>query len=163
MLTSTSRPRISAGVLLYRVRDGSTEVLLAHPGGPWNERKDHGHWTIPKGEPGADEDLELVARREFAEETGMRIDGVPLMPLGETRQKGGKLVHAWAAEGDLDPATAVSNRFPATWPPGSGQTIMVPEVDRVAWFDPAEARARIKDAQAVFIDRLEAALAEKLG
>jgi predicted NUDIX family NTP pyrophosphohydrolase len=159
MLTSTSRPRISAGVLLYRSRGRSIEVLLAHPGGPRNERKDHGHWTIPKGEPDEGEDLELVARREFAEETGMRLEGVPLTPLGETRQKGGKLVHAWAAEGDLDPAAAVSNTFPATWPPGSGHTILVPEIDRVAWFDPDEARARIKDAQAVFIDRLEAALA----
>jgi predicted NUDIX family NTP pyrophosphohydrolase len=90
----------------------------------------------------------------------MRLEA-PLVALGETRQKGGKLVYAWAAEGDLDPERAVSNAFPAQWPPGSGLTIMVPEVDRVQWFNPDEARGRIKDAQAVFIDRLEAVLAER--
>ncbi len=155
--------RISAGILLYRRRDGRLEVLLAHPGGPYFANKDHGHWSIPKGEPEPDLPDELlleVARREFHEETGSPVPAGEPIALGTIRQKGGKLVHAWAVEGDLDPATATSNEFDLEWPPRSGRTIRVPEIDRVGWFDPVEARARIKEPQAAFLDRLEAALDE---
>ena len=152
---ATARSRVSAGVLLYRRSPGGLEVLLAHPGGPFFRAKDHGHWTIPKGEVEPDEPLEAVARREFAEETGQPVGPLALVPLGSIVQKGGKLVHAWAAEGDLDPVTAVSNTFTMPWPPGSGQVAVFPEIDRVAWFTPHEARTRIKGPQAPFIDRLE--------
>jgi len=152
--------RVSAGILLYRFEDGRLEVLLGHPGGPWARAKDAGHWSIPKGEVDVDgEDLLEVARREFAEETGHPVPpGAILRPLGDTRQKGGKLVHAWAAEGDLDPAAATSNTFEMEWPPGSGQRVAFPEFDRVEWFSAAEGRIRLKEAQGVFIDRLEAVL-----
>ncbi|HKY88881.1 MAG TPA: NUDIX domain-containing protein [Candidatus Limnocylindrales bacterium] len=151
--------RISAGILLYRVRAGRLEVLLGHPGGPWARTKDAGHWSIPKGEVDDEaEDLLAVARREFAEETCHPVPQGALIPLGETRQKGGKLVHAWAVEGDLDPASAASNTFEMEWPPGSGRREAFPEIDRVEWFSAAEARRRVKEAQVVFIDRLEATL-----
>ena len=155
--------RTSAGILLYRL-DGSgpggLEVLLAHPGGPYFERKDLGHWTIPKGEPdGVDEPLVDVARREFAEETGTVLDpAAPTLELGSIVQKGGKVVHGWAVEGDLEPAAAHSNEIEIEWPPRSGRRRLFPEIDRVAWFEPAEARRRIKATQIPFIDRLEDAL-----
>jgi predicted NUDIX family NTP pyrophosphohydrolase len=152
---------VSAGILLFRRTDGRLEVLLGHPGGPYFEGRDHGHWSIPKGEVVPGEALVDVARREFAEETGSPITTEALTPLGETRQKGGKIVHAWAAEGDLDPATATSNTFEMTWPPLVGRRITVPEIDRVAWYEPDEARARVKEAQRVFIDRLESHLNEE--
>jgi predicted NUDIX family NTP pyrophosphohydrolase len=148
-------PRISAGILLYRRRGEVLEVLLAHPGGPYFAAKDLGDWSIPKGEAEPGESLVEVARREFEEETGSPIAAVGLVPLGEIRQKGGKLVHAWAVEGELDPATASSNEFELEWPPRSGRRIRVPEIDRVEWFDTLEARRRIKAAQAELIDRLE--------
>ena len=156
--------RKSAGILLYRRAggpDGPLEVLLAHPGGPYFAKRDLGDWTIPKGEPDGDEtDLPTVARREFEEETGTAIDPVaPTIELGSIVQKGGKVVHAWAVEGDLDPAEARSNEFELEWPRGSGQLATFPEIDRVEWFDLDEARQRIKPTQAPFIDRLETALA----
>lgn len=155
------RSRLSAGILLWRrPSTGGLEVLLAHPGGPHFATKDHGHWSIPKGEVLPGETLEAVARREFHEETGHLLTG-GLTELGEITQKGGKRVVAWAAEGDLDPAAATSNTFLLEWPPRSGRTIEVPEIDRVAWFDPAEARLRIKDRQVPFIDRLEERLATR--
>jgi predicted NUDIX family NTP pyrophosphohydrolase len=151
--------RVSAGILLYRrPPGGGLELLLGHPGGPWFARKDAGAWSIPKGEVEPDEDLYAVARREFHEETGHAAPGGPALPLGTVRQKGGKLVHAWALEGDLDPAEAASNTFSMAWPPGSGTLVAFPEIDRVAWFGPEEARRRIKEAQAAFIDRLAASL-----
>jgi predicted NUDIX family NTP pyrophosphohydrolase len=155
--------RTSAGILLYRrpdASDGGLEVLLAHPGGPYFAKRDAGDWTIPKGEPdGGDEALTAVARREFEEETGTAIDrGLPTIELGSIVQKGGKVVHAWAVEGDLDPAEARSNDFEVEWPPRSGRRERFPEIDRVAWFEPEEARRRIKPTQAPFIDRLQAAL-----
>jgi predicted NUDIX family NTP pyrophosphohydrolase len=154
--------RTSAGILLYRRRpvDGRLEVLLAHPGGPYFAKRDLGDWTIPKGEPdGAGESLDAAARREFAEETGTEIDpAAPTIELGTIVQKGGKVVHGWGVEGDLDPATAHSNEFEVVWPPRSGRTERFPEIDRVEWFDADEARRRIKPTQAPFIDRLEAAL-----
>ncbi len=151
--------RTSAGILLYRRVGSRLEVLLAHPGGPIFARRDAGHWTIPKGEPGPDEPLLAVARREFAEETGTDLDDdTGLIELGSITQKGGKVVHAWAIEGDLDPATARSNEFELQWPPRSGGMCRFPEIDRVAWFAPDEARVRIKPTQIALIDRLESAL-----
>ena len=150
--------RISAGILLYRRASGSVQVLLGHPGGPFFAQKDVGDWSIPKGEVEEGEDLEAVARREFREETGHAPPDGPAIPLGTVRQKGGKVVHAWALEGDLDPAAASSNTFTIEWPRGSGTWIAVPELDRVAWFDPPEARRRVKEAQVPFIDRLVASL-----
>ncbi len=152
--------RISAGILLFRRPGGRLEVLLAHPGGPRFAARDEGCWSIPKGEVEPDETLETVARREFEEETGHHLGPVDLIPLGETIQKGGKRVHAWAAEGALDPDAATSNTFVTEWPPGSGRLVEAPEVDRVAWFDPAVARVSIKASQIVFIDRLVARLAQ---
>ena len=152
--------RRSAGILMYRrAADGAIEVLLAHPGGPVWAAKDAGAWTIPKGEFQPGEAAVDVARREFGEETGHPAPDGPAIPLGDIRQKGGKVVEAWALEGDLDPATARSNTFPFQWPPRSGRYITIPEVDRVEWFSPEEARRRIKDTQVPFIDRLLEALA----
>jgi predicted NUDIX family NTP pyrophosphohydrolase len=151
--------RRSAGILLWRRATGDEiEVLLGHPGGPLFARKDHGHWTIPKGEIEAGEAAWDVARREFTEETGFPVPtGAPL-ELGEIRQKGGKLVVAWALEGDLDVDAAHSNTFWLEWPPRSGRRIEVPEIDRVTWFTLDEARAHIKETQIPFLDRLVAAL-----
>lgn len=155
--------RTSAGILLYRRAnepDGRLEVLLAHPGGPFFAKRDLGDWTIPKGEPdGIDEPLVAVARREFAEETGTEIDpAAPMMKLGKIVQKGGKVVHAWAVEGDLDPRKATSMQFEVEWPPRSGRRATFPEIDRVDWFDLDEARRRVKPTQVPLIDRLAAAL-----
>jgi predicted NUDIX family NTP pyrophosphohydrolase len=156
--------RVSAGILLYRWRGDTLEVLLGHPGGPYFTNKGDGHWSIPKGEADGGEaeaaDLRLVARREFEEETGSPVPGAldDLLPLDEIIQKGGKRVVAWAAEGDLDPATAESNLFSVEWPPRSGRFADYPEFDEVAWLTPNDARRRIKESQIPFIDRLEAAL-----
>jgi predicted NUDIX family NTP pyrophosphohydrolase len=150
--------RISAGILLYRRTAAGIELLLGHPGGPYFARKDAGAWSIPKGEVEEGEDLEAVARREFREETGWAAPDGPALALGTIRQKGGKVVHAWALEGDLDPATARSNTFTMEWPPDSGTWVAVPELDRVAWFGPAEARRRIKETQVPLIDRLVASI-----
>jgi predicted NUDIX family NTP pyrophosphohydrolase len=150
--------RVSAGILLYRRTRGGVEVLLGHPGGPYFATRDEGAWSIPKGEVEEGEDLEAVARREFREETGQAAPAGPALALGTIRQKGGKVVHAWALEGELDAAAARSNTFTMQWPPGSGTWISVPELDRVAWFTPAEAKRRLKEAQAPLVDRLLAAL-----
>jgi predicted NUDIX family NTP pyrophosphohydrolase len=160
--TTGKRPRISAGILLYRVRDGVVEVLLGHPGGPYFVHKDQGHWSIPKGEVETGETLIDVALREFEEETGSPVGATvdDLIPLGEIVQKGGKHVVAWAVEGDLDPATAVSNMFSLEWPPRSGRFVDVPEFDRVAWLAGDDARRVIKETQIPLIDRLEALLAD---
>lgn len=152
------RGRTSAGILLWRRRDGRIEVLLGHPGGPYFARKDADAWTVLKGEAEPGEDLVAVARREFAEETGHPLpDDTPLSELGEIRQKSGKVVLAWAAEGDLDPATAVSNTYEMEWPPRSGRIREFPEIDRVAWFGHEDARVKIKAAQVPFLDRLQEA------
>lgn len=151
--------RVSAGLLLYRI-DNGLEVLLAHPGGPRFARKDHGHWTVPKGEPDPGEtDLEAVALREFTEEIGPAARLADhRMPLGTIRQKGGKLVHCWAVRGDVDPGEVISNTFTMEWPPGSGRRSEYPEIDRAEWFTIIEAAERIKPTQEPFLSRLAAAL-----
>ncbi|MDP9484008.1 MAG: NUDIX domain-containing protein [Chloroflexota bacterium] len=151
--------RSSAGIVLFRRPGTGLEVLLAHPGGPLFRSRDAGHWSIPKGEPDENEPLLETARREFAEETGHPVPDGPALPLGSIVQKGGKVVHAWAVEGDLDPALARSLPFDLEWPPRSGVVQAFPEIDRVEWFDPDEARRRIKPAQAALLDRLEESLA----
>jgi predicted NUDIX family NTP pyrophosphohydrolase len=156
-VTSHKTGRTSAGVLLWRRGASGLEVLLGHPGGPLWAKKDAGHWTVVKGEIDPGEAPEDVARREFREETGHDVPDGPMVELGRIRQKSGKVVLAWAVEGDLDPAAAVSNTFSMEWPPRSGQRKEFPEIDRVEWFGLDEARRRIKDAQAPFIDRLQAA------
>jgi predicted NUDIX family NTP pyrophosphohydrolase len=155
----TGNTRRSAGILLYRLGPGGIEVLLAHPGGPVWAKRDEGVWSVPKGEIETGEDPWDVALREFEEETGHPPPDSQPIDLGEIQQKGGKYVVAWALEGDLDPANAQSNTFPFQWPPKSGRWITVPEIDRVEWFAPDEARRRIKDTQFPFIDRLLEALA----
>ncbi len=150
--------RMSAGILLYRRGPAGLEVLLAHPGGPLFARKDAGHWTIPKGEVEPGEELLAVARREFEEETGHPPPGGAIIELGSIVQKGGKVVHAWAIEGDLDPANAVSNTFELSWPPGTGLRQLFPEIDRVEWFDLNESRRRVKETQIPLLERLEATL-----
>jgi predicted NUDIX family NTP pyrophosphohydrolase len=147
-------PAISAGLLLYRMRDGAPEILLVHPGGPFWARKDEGAWSIPKGEHGAEEEPQAAAIRELAEELGTTLDLADLSDLGEVRQRGGKLVRAFAAEGDFDPETLQSNTFEMEWPPRSGRRQEFPEVDRAGWFAPEEARAKINSAQSAFLDRL---------
>jgi predicted NUDIX family NTP pyrophosphohydrolase len=159
-VTKDKSGRTSAGILLWRRRQDRVEVLLAHQGGPFWAKKDLGHWTIPKGEVEPGEELVAVARREFEEETGTKAPDGPLVELGEIRQKSGKLVLGWAAEGDLDPSTAVSNTFDLEWPPHSGVVRSFPEIDRVEWFDLDEAHRRLKAAQVPFLDRLESALAD---
>jgi len=158
-VTSHKAGRTSAGILLWRRRGGAVEVLLAHMGGPFWVKKDLGHWTIPKGEVEEGEEVSAVALREFAEETGHEVPDVPLLELGEIKQKSGKLVLGWAAEGDLDPAAAVSNTYEMEWPPGSRRTVAFPEIDRVEWFGMDDARRKLKEAQVPFLDRLETALA----
>lgn len=153
----------SGGILLYRRRVGGLEVLLAHPGGPYFASRDAGSWTIPKGQPEGEDDLLAVAEREFGEETGHQVEAVrrngdPPLALGTVTLRSGKVIHSWGVEGDLDPGAIASNEFEIEWPPRSGERARFPEIDRVAWLPPDEARRRIHPAQAAFIDRLEAAL-----
>lgn len=143
----------SAGLLLYRVRDGTVQILAVHPGGPIFARRDPGVWSIPKGEPEPGEDLLEAARREFTEETGLAPAG-PFMPLAPVRQKGGKIVHAWAVEGDWDPSNLRSNTFRLEWPPGSGQVGEFPEIDRAEWLSVEEARRRLNPAQVALVEEL---------
>ena len=150
-------PAKSAGVLAYRKKASRFEVLLVHPGGPFWANKDEGAWSIPKGEFGAGENPEDVARREFNEELGPALL-VPLQPLGGIRQRGGKIVEAFAAEFDVNADAIASNTFEIEWPPRSGKRQHFPEVDRAAWFDLATAREKINQAQRELLDRLEAML-----
>jgi len=146
--------RISAGILLYRLRNGTLEVFLVHPGGPFWRGKDIGAWSIPKGEIEEGADTLATARREFEEETGSPVDGefVALEPL---KQKSGKLVYAWALQGGIDAASVRSNTFSMEWPPRSGRVQEFPEVDRGGWFTIAAAREKILPGQRGFIDQLE--------
>ena len=146
--------KTSAGLLLYRDAAGRLEVLLVHPGGPFWAKKDAGAWSIPKGEIGEGEDPLAAAKREFEEETGTRPTGEAIA-LTPRRQAGGKLVHAWAVRGDLDPAALKSTTFTLEWPPRSGRRQEFPEVDRAAWFTLDEARDKILKSQAPFLDDLE--------
>jgi predicted NUDIX family NTP pyrophosphohydrolase len=144
----------SAGILVYRATGSALEVLLVHPGGPFWRNKDDGAWSIPKGEIDAGENPQQVAQREYAEELGSPAPG-PLRPLGEIRQRGGKRVFAFAAEGDLDIRTVKSNMFEMEWPPNSGRLQAFPEVDRAAWFTLPIAGGKILQSQRPLLDRLE--------
>lgn len=151
-------PPASAGILLYRrTAGGDIEVLIAHPGGPFWAHRNEGAWSIPKGLIDEGEDLEVAARREFEEETGTAVTG-PLIELGTVRLRSHKPVHGFAAEGDLAPESIVSNTFPLEWPPKSGRFVDTPEIDRVAWCEPSEAKRLLNPAQGAFVDRLLAAL-----
>jgi len=149
-------PSRSAGILLFRCTGDATQVLLGHMGGPFFARKDAGAWTIPKGEHEGDETGEQGARREFAEEMGLTLPDGELLPLGEVRQSGGKVVTAWALEGDLDETAAVPGTFEMQWPRGSGRVQTFPELDRLAWLDLATAAEKVIGAQRSFLDRLAA-------
>jgi predicted NUDIX family NTP pyrophosphohydrolase len=150
--------RNSAGILLWKREQHSMLVLLVHPGGPFWTNKDAGAWSIPKGEYDDDEAPLAAAKREFAEELG-RLPAGEVTPLGEIRQKAGKVVTAFALEGDFDCANFTCNSFEIEWPPKSGKRASFPEIDQAQWFSLAEARRKINPAQAELIDRLEAALA----
>jgi predicted NUDIX family NTP pyrophosphohydrolase len=151
----------SAGILLYRLDGAGPELLLVHPGGPFWAKKDLGAWSSPKGECDEGEEPWCCALRELREELGdaaPALDAEALSDLGSVRQKGGKVVQAWAAEADFDPAALRSNTFALEWPPRSGIEREFPEVDRAEWFEPDEARRRILAAQGELIDRLLARL-----
>jgi len=152
----------SAGLLLYRRQEGRLEVFLVHPGGPFWANKDAGAWFIPKGEHGPEEDSLTAARREFTEETGLNAAG-PFLPLTPLRQKSGKVVAAFAGEGEADPASLTSNTFTLEWPPRSGHLQEFPEVDRAAWFPLAEALQKIHPGQAGFLEELARRLGEVSG
>jgi predicted NUDIX family NTP pyrophosphohydrolase len=146
-------PRRSAGILLYRRRSGGIEILLVHPGGPFWVNKDDGAWSIPKGEYAAGEDALAAARREFAEETGSPVEGEAIA-LGSFRQSSGKIVDAWAVEGDFEPASLRSNTCTVEWPPRSGRMREVPEVDRGGWFTPEEAARKLLKGQRPILEAL---------
>ncbi|WP_433868709.1 NUDIX domain-containing protein [Saccharopolyspora sp. CA-218241] len=150
----------SAGIMLFRIADRAPEVLLVHPGGPFWRNKDAGAWSIPKGEHDPEERPEAAAVREFAEETGLVLDAAELTGLGEVRQRGGKVVTAFAAEGDFDVTALRSNEFELAWPPRSGRVQRFPEVDRALWCTPETARDKLLPAQVAFLDRLSDLLAE---
>ncbi len=149
-----SKLRVSAGLLMYRRAGGELQVLLAHPGGPFFRHKDEGAWSIPKGEVGPGEDLLAAAVREFGEEIGVVPTG-PFLALTPVKQKGGKLVHAWAFEGDCDPSSISCNTFTIEWPPRSGRHEEFPEIDRAGFFGLDEARRKVNAGQVPLIDELE--------
>ncbi len=156
-------PKISAGLLMFRFKDGVLQVFLAHPGGPLFRNKDDGHWTIPKGGASDGEPLLNAAIREFEEETAVKPFG-NYLELGAIRQKGGKVVHAWAFEGDHDDSQPIrSNTFDMEWPPHSGQKQSFPEMDRAQFFPLPEARRKIKDTQWPLVERLSAILESAAG
>ncbi|HEX4413411.1 MAG TPA: NUDIX domain-containing protein [Lacipirellulaceae bacterium] len=147
-------PKQSAGLVIYRRRNERTEYFLVHPGGPFWQNKDAGSWSIPKGEFGPEEIPLDVAQRELLEETGLRVDG-PFLPLGPIKQKGGKIVHAWAVAADFDADQIQSNTFSIEWPPRSGKLREFPEVDRAAWFDFDTALEKMVEAQRDLLKQLE--------
>jgi predicted NUDIX family NTP pyrophosphohydrolase len=146
--------RTSAGILLHRPAAGGREVLIGHMGGPFWAKKDDGAWSIPKGEYGPGEDPFAVALREFEEELGTPVPAADFVPLGELRTTSSKVLTVWAAEGDLDAGTCVSNTFELEWPPRSGRFQQFPEIDRAAWFSVGEARTKLVKGQVGFLDRL---------
>lgn len=156
-MRTDSNPKVSAGLLLFRLRP-EIEVFIAHPGGPFWAKKDEGAWTIPKGLIEKGEDALLAACREFEEETGI-VPSPPYIDLGAVRQKSGKTVRAWAWEGNADPSTMASNTCQVEWPRNSGRWLTVPEIDRCGWFAPIEAKRKLNPAQAEFVDRLMSHLA----
>lgn len=158
-VAGVSERRRSAGILLFRRGQGELEVLIGHMGGPFWARRDEGAWTIPKGEYGEDEQPLAAAYREFEEELGVPAPDGGVVPLGEVRQSGGKVVTAWALEGDLDPARVTPGTFELEWPRGSGRMQVFPELDRVEWCAVDAARPRMVTAQRVLLDRLLAELA----
>lgn len=151
--------KLSAGILLYRRGGGAVEVFLVHPGGPYWAEKDGGAWSIPKGEYREGEDPLATAQREFHEETGSRVTG-SFRPLAPLTQPSGKIISAWAVEGDLDPETVRSNIFSLEWPPRSGKKQEFPEVDRGAWFDLPTAYLKLQPGQRGFLDQLREMLSE---
>jgi predicted NUDIX family NTP pyrophosphohydrolase len=152
-------PLVSAGLLLYRRRDSSVQVLLVHPGGPYWAKKDDGSWSVPKGLVDAGEEELAGARREFREETGFDASlEAPAHDLGTFRLPSGKQLHVWAIEGDCDPAALSSNLFEMEWPPKSGRTARFPEVDRGGWFDRAQASVKIASGQRPVLDKFYAEL-----
>jgi len=154
MLYFSPMARTSAGILMYRHGGSGLTVLLVHPGGPFWRNRDLGAWSIPKGELGERENAEAAARREFKEELGIQANG-PLRPLGDIRQRSGKIVHAFALKGDLDVSGVRSNTVAIEWPPRSGRTLHIPEIDGAAWFDLPVARQKILASQKPLLDRLE--------
>jgi len=144
----------SAGIVLYRIQNKSLEVFLVHPGGPYWSKKDEGAWSIPKGEINEDEEPLAAAKREFQEETGIKISG-EFIQLNPVKQKGGKIVYAWAIEGDIDPQKIKSISFEIEWPPRSGKMKSFPEIDKAAWFQLSDAQKKIIEAQSALIKELE--------
>ncbi|OMC07028.1 NUDIX domain-containing protein [Mycobacterium sp. SP-6446] len=147
-------PKLSAGVLLYRVSDGVVEVLIVHPGGPFWARKDDGAWSIPKGEYTDGEDPWTVAQREFSEELGLPTPAGPRVDFGRLKQPSGKVVTAFGVRADLDVTDTRSNTFELEWPKGSGKLREFPEVDRVGWFPVTQARTKLLKGQRPFLERL---------
>ena len=147
-------PKQSAGILLYRNKTTTLQIFLVHPGGPFFKNKDEGTWSIPKGEFLDDEDALAAAKREFLEETGQSVDG-KFTRLSAVQQKSGKIIHAWAIEGDIDHEVIVSNHFEMEWPPRSGKMQSFPEVDRAGWFDAGEAKIKLNPAQVKLVEELE--------
>lgn len=150
--------RLSAGILLFREREGQLQVLIGHPGGPFWAKKQEGAWSVPKGLVEQDEDPAQTALREFEEETGFALDPAALLPLGSVVLKSGKEVVAWGVEGDLDPAAAASNTVTVEWPRGSGRLLEFPEVDEVRWCSPEEAMTLLNPAQRPLVERLQKSL-----
>ncbi|MEW6657976.1 MAG: NUDIX domain-containing protein [Thermodesulfobacteriota bacterium] len=153
-------PIQSAGLLMYRHRNGILEVLLVHPGGPFWAKKDLGAWSLPKGEFAPGEDALAAARREFAEETGFPAEG-EFIPLTPRKQPSGKVIQAWAFQGDCDPGAVKSNTFTLEWPPRSGRQQEFPEIDRAGWFTLAEAKVKIIPGQAGFLEELAGILRQE--
>lgn len=151
-----AKPKLSAGVLVHRTRDGVVEVLIAHPGGPFWARKDDGAWSIPKGEYADGDDAWAAAQREFGEELGLPVPDGSRVDFGPLKQPSGKVVTAFAVRGDLDVTDARSNTFELEWPKGSGRMREFPEVDRVVWFPVAQARTKLLKGQRAFLDQLMA-------
>jgi predicted NUDIX family NTP pyrophosphohydrolase len=150
----------SAGLVMYRVRDNRLEVLIVHLGGPFWAKKDEGAWFIPKGEIEPGEDEFAAAKREFGEETGIEPRG-DFIELGTIKHKAGKIVHAWAFEGDCDPASIRSNTFTMEWPPRSGKQREFPEVDRAQFVSVEQARAKMSPAEFELVDRLQQILIQR--